>query len=791
MLNNAIQRFWQELRRRKVIRVAVVYTVVAWATIEAASVVFPSLLLPDWSLRMLVIMALLGFPVAVGLAWAFEIKPENSAAPASPQWNPDTTPPTDEPRLEGWKRIALHLNRDVRTVRRWEKSLGLPVRRLMHDRQATVYAYHSELDSWVAQRDARPVTPQTMATEKLHRWSWLAIPTLALVAVIVWYMFSSKQSTTIALGEWDWVMITDFDNQTAEDVLEGTVEVILQRELANSRYVRVVPRARVDAALQLMKQPIDTEIDLALGREISLRDGGIKVLVTGRIDQLGDAFLIGTELVNPSNGVTLASFSRNAASLENILPRVSELAQDVRKALGEGIASIEASEEVLLKATTPSLGALRLYSRADRLMRTQDRAKAIPLLEEAVRIDPNFATAHLLLVYLMRDRNDLDRAQAHLERAVELSDQTTDRERLFILARYYRHLGEGDREIETYEVLTSLYPDHNWATGNLANLLAWRGRYDEAYPHFLRRGDQNPNSLFSQFNAAYWARAYGDEALAQGYRAKMNQLEPMEWMNPMIDFIPFAAAWMQGDLEQAQRIVDEQAANRTPEDLVADDSRYLNARVAYQALGQLERGRALASLHPEVGWLEAVSDWDIGRPKRLETWFEQKPASYWHATLLARSGRPEAARAMLETPGIDDSDERRILRDWQNMAHGQIAFAEGRHKEALDYLAEDFYLHISARHAQQLLINTRARAHLALGQLEQAVEDLESSRKQKMGVILARGSVWFWQRNMYDLAELYESIGETHKAESVRAELAATLRLADSDHPFMLSDRTL
>jgi tetratricopeptide (TPR) repeat protein len=190
-------------------------------------------------------------------------------------------------------------------------------------------------------------------------------------------------------------------------------------------------------------------------------------------------------------------------------------------------------------------------------------------------------------------------------------------------------------------------------------------------------------------------------------------------------------------------------------------------------------------LHPEVGWLEAVSDWDIGRPERLETWFEQKPASYWHATLLARSGRPEAARAMLETPGIDDSDERRILRDWQNMAHGQIAFAEGRYQEALDYLAEDFYLHISARHAQQLLINTRARAHLALGQLDQAVEDLESSRKQKLGVILARGSVWFWQRNLYDLANLYDSIGETRKAENVRAELAATLRLADSDHPFM------
>ena len=121
------------------------------------------------------------------------------------------------------------------------------------------------------------------------------------------------------------------------------------------------------------------------------------------------------------------------------------------------------------------------------------------------------------------------------------------------------------------------------------------------------------------------------------------------------------------------------------------------------------------------------------------------PAGTTAATLLARAGRPEAARAMLETPGIDDSDERRILRDWQNIAHGQIAFAEGRYQEALDYLAEDFYLHISARHAHQQLINTRAMAHLALGQVDQAVKTLESSRQQKLGVIQARGSVWFWQ----------------------------------------------
>ena len=78
MPENPPAGFWEELRRRKVIRVAVVYAVIAWAAVEAASVLFPSLLLPEWSLRLLVVMALIGFPVAVGLAWAFEVRPERS-----------------------------------------------------------------------------------------------------------------------------------------------------------------------------------------------------------------------------------------------------------------------------------------------------------------------------------------------------------------------------------------------------------------------------------------------------------------------------------------------------------------------------------------------------------------------------------------------------------------------------------------------------------------------------------------------------------------------------------------
>jgi adenylate cyclase len=65
-----------ELRRRKVFRVAVVYAAVAFVIFQVADIAFPALHLPDWTLTFVVAISVLGFPVALVLAWAFEITPD-------------------------------------------------------------------------------------------------------------------------------------------------------------------------------------------------------------------------------------------------------------------------------------------------------------------------------------------------------------------------------------------------------------------------------------------------------------------------------------------------------------------------------------------------------------------------------------------------------------------------------------------------------------------------------------------------------------------------------------------
>ena len=67
---------FEELKRRKVFKVGAAYLVVAWLAVQAASIGFPAFEAPPWALRVFILVALLGFPVALVMAWVFESTPE-------------------------------------------------------------------------------------------------------------------------------------------------------------------------------------------------------------------------------------------------------------------------------------------------------------------------------------------------------------------------------------------------------------------------------------------------------------------------------------------------------------------------------------------------------------------------------------------------------------------------------------------------------------------------------------------------------------------------------------------
>src|ERR1043166_9204541 len=77
--------FFEEVQRRKVYRVAAAYIIAAGFIIQIASAVFPAWELPNWSFRLVVVLLLIGFPIALILAWAYDITPQGiKATPAAP-----------------------------------------------------------------------------------------------------------------------------------------------------------------------------------------------------------------------------------------------------------------------------------------------------------------------------------------------------------------------------------------------------------------------------------------------------------------------------------------------------------------------------------------------------------------------------------------------------------------------------------------------------------------------------------------------------------------------------------
>lgn len=131
----------------------------------------------------------------------------------------DERTPAGQDRLDSWKEIADYLGRDVRTVRRWEKTTGLPVRRVGGDRGRSAFAFRSEIDAWLRRADVAaassplpadpepgPVPVPLLATDgsrRSHPLRWTAIASIALVLVLIAWRFpallSGKAVTTVQM----------------------------------------------------------------------------------------------------------------------------------------------------------------------------------------------------------------------------------------------------------------------------------------------------------------------------------------------------------------------------------------------------------------------------------------------------------------------------------------------------------------------------------------------------------------------------------------------------------------
>ena len=721
-------------------------------------------------------------------------------------------------RLDSWKEIAAYLERTVTTLERWEKEEGLPVHRHVHHKKASVYAYPSEIDTWRENRSRvlgndRPGWFRFFSENKKTVVGVASGVTLfLLVGLVAWMdIGSSSNPEGLSFQKRDWVLIADFENRTGESVFDGVLEYALEREIANSQFVNVVPRERIQDTLRLMKKPPETVVDASVGREICLRDGGIRALLAGRVEKLGSVYVFSVEVINPVQGVSVASATQEAAAEEQIWAAVRELSSWARQTLGEALSQIQKSTEKLEKVTTPSLPALKLYSQAIAMsnQRSPRSSPGVvsegkfllptswvtmePLLRQAVAEDSEFASAHIMLAWtLSNQRKPVDEYMPHAERALALLELTSEGERYFILGSYHSMKHQTEQAIAAYQALISLYPDHYWATNNLALANRKLGRISEALKYYARRADLRPQSFSDNARAGLRLATWGgDLVAAEPYMERARQLMGSENLLgaddavAMVSLFPAWKALIDGDPKEALQLADQ----------AAETIKRPNPKVAYFyfMLGQLRKARDWESRHFARAKMAYGLGSDQVAREQLIRFIEAPDEKKGSASFAVNGWKYRGGAAILLTRfGLLSQEGVPERTDTSSAAaRGVIALGQGNLAEGTDLLEKVLQ---SSRYGNGnvffLASDILADAWEQQGEWEQAARVLEEASSKKT-LLVNGGPAPLWFRIQWRLAEVYRKLGRDEDAGKIEAELRSLLAYADRDHPIVRQlDRT-
>jgi tetratricopeptide (TPR) repeat protein len=514
----------------------------------------------------------------------------------------------------------------------------------------------------------------------------------------------------IASGDFkarDRVIITDFTVSNGDSALGRVVGDAIRAGLADSRVFTLMSPAEIAGALQRMQQKVTAHIDLALARQMALREG-VKAIVDGDVTLVGSSYIVATRLITADSARELASFRGTASGSDAIINVADDLSRKLRAKAGESLRKVQGTP-ALAYASTGSLEALRKYSDGVRANDgEQDYAKAVRLLREAVALDSNFAEGWRKLTVALRNRGGIPPSvsDSAIRRAYELRDRMTERERDAVLAYYYSGSPGYDRAkaIATYERMLAR-GDSSVALNNVALQYTGRREYTKAeslYRASIKRspGTQLPyGNLLALFSNQ--ARVRERDSLIAVARKQFPG-------TTSYNQVAIGALITEGRLDEAAKALDsarKQGDPRAPSWAIAStagsaratgrlrESRTLTqqARAIDSAAGRLSPGVFFSS-----GNLGATIDAGIPFDAELKAFdaavdkfaMESLPITdrpyLSFARLNARAGRVDRARALIARydAAVRDTAFRRWDTPQMQQTQAEVAIAERRWNEA-------------------------------------------------------------------------------------------------------------
>ena len=396
----------------------------------------------------------------------------------------------DPDRLDSWKEIAAYLDRDLRTVQRWEEHEGLPVRRHLHGKLASVYAYRKELDAWRESREpeaipesgatpkrelAAPTTPPPVAPSKSSRRTLVpyvvAAAALAVVltagGLLVWRQPHPSNAPT-GQGPKTLAVLPFEDlsaNQTESYVADGLTDDLIT-DLGRTGQFLVISRTSV-MQFKGKHEPLE-RIAEALHANLILE---------GTIQRSGGRVRITAQLIDASNDHHLWA-DRYEGDLRNVLTFQDDAAGDIAASVQEKLTGEVASRRppppVNPEARVAYLTGQFYWNKRDE----EGLKKAIVYFNEATAKDPNYAPAYagladsynLLSVWgSVTPGEAFPEARKHALRAIQLDPNSAEAytSLAFEMYRYEWDFVDAEKD---FQKAISLNP--NYATAH-----QWYGEY--------------------------------------------------------------------------------------------------------------------------------------------------------------------------------------------------------------------------------------------------------------------------------------------------------------------------
>ena len=464
----AYQKFLAELKRRRVFRVAAVYGGSAFVVLQVADVLAEGLNLSPGALQAVTLLILAGFPIALALAWAFQVTPEGlrRTDPATPA---DLEAIVAQPRGQRWPAGILGLlgGLAIATAGWW--ALG-----------------------------PRPAGPDTAAGESAALRAEATDIYLASLAVLP---FANRS-----------------DNPENEYFTDGVHDDILT-ELSRLDDLKLISRTSV-----MRYRDTDTSIR-DIGREL-----GVATVLEGSVQRSGERVRITVQLIDAETDNHLwAETYDEELTAANIFAIQSDVARQIASALEATLVS--GGQGVSRPPPTESLEAYDRLTEARFLLTTREAPnmlQAVDLFREAIALDSSYAPAYTglaeahLLLYSW-DQFTLEQikpvVESSLDRALTLDpllgEAHTSR------ALFLRNLGKFDESETEWRRAIELVPGHA-NTHHWFGIMLWElGRFDESRVELRRALALDPLSRVINTNVGfgeYFARDY-EAAIAQYRRA--------------------------------------------------------------------------------------------------------------------------------------------------------------------------------------------------------------------------------------------------------------------------------